>query len=89
MRGGPAYVLAQVIVAAVVGLAGVQAEGQAAGRAAAAPLSATERRIAAAVDQRNAQALGLLERVVNINSGTMNFEGVRRSAMRSRPSSTR
>jgi len=30
------------------------------------------------VDQRNAQALALLERVVNINSGTMNFEGVRK-----------
>ena len=40
-------------------------------------LTATERRIAAAVDQRNAQALALLERVVNINSGTMNFDGVK------------
>jgi len=45
---------------------------------AADSLSATERAIARAVDQRNAQALALLERVVNINSGTMNFEGVRR-----------
>lgn len=42
-----------------------------------ASLSATERRIASAVDQRSAQALALLERVVNINSGTMNFGGVR------------
>src|SRR5512132_846512 len=40
-------------------------------------LTAPERRIAAAVDTRNAQALALLERVVNINSGTMNFAGVR------------
>ena len=32
-------------------------------------LTAPERRIAAAVDARNAQALALLERVVNINSG--------------------
>ena len=40
-------------------------------------LSATERRIAAAVDSRTAQALALLERVVNTNSGTMNFDGVR------------
>jgi len=40
-------------------------------------LTAPERRIAAAVDARNAQALALLERVVNINSGTMNFAGVR------------
>jgi glutamate carboxypeptidase len=40
-------------------------------------LSATEQRIAAAVDSRTAQALALLERVVNTNSGTMNFDGVR------------
>ena len=40
-------------------------------------LSAPERRVVAAVDTRNAQALALLERVVNINSGTMNFAGVR------------
>ncbi len=73
---GPARFLAQLIVAAVVGLAGAQARAQAAGSAPA--LSATERRIAAAVDQRNAQALALLERVVTINSGTMNFEGVRK-----------
>jgi len=77
VRGVPARrFLAQVMVATLVGLAGTQAQGQAAGRTPA--LSATERRIAAAVDQRNAQALALLERVVNINSGTMNFEGVRK-----------
>ena len=40
-------------------------------------LDATEKRIAAAVDGRTAQALTLLERVVNINSGTMNLAGVR------------
>jgi glutamate carboxypeptidase len=40
-------------------------------------LSAVERRIAATVDRRTADALALLERVVNINSGTMNFGGVR------------
>ena len=40
-------------------------------------LSATERRIATAVDTRNAAALAMLEQVVNINSGTMNFAGVR------------
>ena len=44
----------------------------------APPLSAVERRIASAVDTRNAQALAMLERVVNINSGTMNFAGVKR-----------
>ena len=69
-------VVAQSIVSALVSLTGLQAYGQAKGSAPA--LTATERRIAAAVDQRNAQALALLERVVNINSGTMNVEGVRK-----------
>ena len=76
MRGGAERLVAQVIVSTLVGLGGAQARGQAAGSA--PKLSAGERRIAAAVDQRNAQALALLERVVNINSGTMNFEGVRK-----------
>ena len=40
-------------------------------------LTKTERAIAAAVDPRNAEGLALLERLVNINSGTMNFAGVR------------
>jgi glutamate carboxypeptidase len=43
----------------------------------AAGLSATERRVVAAVDRHRPQSLALLERAVNINSGTMNFEGVR------------
>src|SRR5262249_39446713 len=38
---------------------------------------ATERAIAQAVDAGNADALALLERIVNINSGPMNFAGVR------------
>lgn len=42
-----------------------------------ASLSATERRIVAAIDPKNAEGLALLERIVNINSGTMNFAGVR------------
>ncbi len=41
------------------------------------PLAAPERTIAQAVDAHNADALALLERVVNINSGTQNLEGVR------------
>lgn len=45
--------------------------------AVATPLNATERAIANAVDPRNAEGLALLERLVNINSGTMNFAGVR------------
>jgi glutamate carboxypeptidase len=43
----------------------------------AAALTSTERTIASAVDSHNKSALVLLERLVNINSGTMNFAGVR------------
>ena len=43
-------------------------------------LSKTERAIVAAVDPRNAEGLALLEKLVNINSGTMNFAGVRQVA---------
>ena len=41
------------------------------------PLDATETAIVRAVDPRSAEGLALLERLVNINSGTMNFAGVR------------
>ena len=41
------------------------------------PLGAVERAVANAVDSHNPAALALLERIVNINSGTMNFAGVR------------
>jgi glutamate carboxypeptidase len=40
-------------------------------------VTAEERALAAFIDAHNAEALALLERVVNINSGTQNFEGVR------------
>jgi len=40
-------------------------------------LSTTERSITRAVDAHNATTLALLERLVNINSGTQNFAGVR------------
>lgn len=40
-------------------------------------LSKTEQAIVNAVDPRNAEGLALLERLVNINSGTMNFAGVK------------
>ncbi|HET7563825.1 MAG TPA: M20/M25/M40 family metallo-hydrolase [Gemmatimonadaceae bacterium] len=43
----------------------------------AAALNPTERSIARAVDAHNDEALALLVRLVNINSGTMNFAGVR------------
>ena len=40
-------------------------------------LTETERRIVAEVDARADEAIALLERLVDINSGTMNFDGVR------------
>jgi glutamate carboxypeptidase len=40
-------------------------------------LTADERAMVAAIDASNDRAIALLERVVNINSGTMNFAGVR------------
>lgn len=43
----------------------------------AAPLAPVERAITASIDKNNGDALALLERLVNINSGTMNFAGVR------------
>ncbi|MDH5805765.1 MAG: M20/M25/M40 family metallo-hydrolase [Gemmatimonadota bacterium] len=44
---------------------------------AAQELTSKEREISAAVDPHIEEALALLEETVNINSGTMNFEGVR------------
>lgn len=43
---------------------------------ATAQLSPTESKILTNVESNNAEALGLLIKLVNINSGTMNFEGV-------------
>jgi glutamate carboxypeptidase len=51
----------------------------------AASLSAAERAVTRAVDAHNAEALVLLERIVNINSGTMNLAGVRSVADVLRP----
>jgi glutamate carboxypeptidase len=44
---------------------------------AASRLSANERKLVKYVDDHNAEGLALLERVVNINSGTHNLSGVR------------
>ena len=43
----------------------------------AAELTATEQKIVAAVKARSGAALQFLESTVNVNSGTMNFAGVR------------
>ena len=45
--------------------------------AAAAPLTPTEQKMVDTVKSRSPQALSFLEQAVNINSGTMNHEGVR------------
>lgn len=47
------------------------------GTAFGAGLSEVEARLAEEIDRRQPQALALLEQAVNINSGSMNFEGVR------------
>ncbi len=51
----------------------------------AATLSTNERRMADVVDRATPAALALLERTVNVNSGTMNFDGVRNVAEMFRP----
>lgn len=45
--------------------------------ASAQGLSRIEREIVSYIDEHTEDAIGFLERVVNVNSGTMNFEGVR------------
>ena len=60
---------------------GLAAACLAASRAVAQPapaLSVDERAVVRYVDADNARALALLQRIVDINSGTMNFAGVRR-----------
>ena len=48
--------------------------------AATGELDGTERKIADAVDRGVPASFALLERAVNVNSGTMNFDGVRETA---------
>ena len=48
-------------------------------------LTAEERALTAFIDADNGRALALLEKVVNINSGTMNFAGVRAAGALLRP----
>jgi glutamate carboxypeptidase len=66
-------------------VAALVAVGSTAGAQSNAPLSAAERATARAVDSHNGEALALLERIVNINSGTMNLAGVRSVADVLRP----
>jgi len=50
-----------------------------AAKAYAEPLSPVEQQMAASIDERLPRAMALLEESVNINSGTMNFAGVRKT----------
>ncbi|MEO6447177.1 MAG: M20/M25/M40 family metallo-hydrolase [Gemmatimonadaceae bacterium] len=68
---------ALVIVACAAATTSVLPAQSASSRATSDSLSAVERAIATHVDRRTPQAIALLEQVVNINSGTMNFAGVR------------
>src|ERR1019366_2880415 len=68
-----------LIVALAACMSAAAAQGTPAG------LSPLERTAARAVDAHNAEALALLERIVNINSGTMNLAGVRAVADVLRP----
>src|SRR5262247_4058169 len=62
------------LLVASLALAPVDASAQ---QRADSSLTNFERAIVRSVDTHNAQALALLEQIVNINSGTMNFAGVR------------
>jgi glutamate carboxypeptidase len=72
MRGRSTLGLA--VLAALALLAGPSGNEAAASKAS---LSRVERRLASIIDAQNAEAQALLERVVNINSGTHNLAGVR------------
>ncbi|MFL5614552.1 MAG: M20/M25/M40 family metallo-hydrolase [Gemmatimonadaceae bacterium] len=58
----------------------IAAASRAVAQSPAVILSAEERVVARTVDTENARTLALLQRIVDINSGTMNFAGVRRVA---------
>jgi glutamate carboxypeptidase len=70
------------VIGTLIGACIIQAPSRAdaqkpAAQKATAGLSTSERAILRAVDSHNAAALALLERVVNINSGSLNLAGVR------------
>lgn len=44
-------------------------------------LSRTEKKIVSAIEKNNSDAIDFLEKVVNINSGTLNAEGVKKVGM--------
>ncbi len=70
--------LPSTTLASALGLAALLATTAPASLRAQQGLSREEQAVVAAVDARADAAITLLTRVVNINSGTMNFDGVRR-----------
>ena len=69
--------IARLTGAGVVAAVLLQPGGQSVAPVSGGALSPQEQAIVAAVDASSSDALALLERVVNINSGSMNFAGVR------------
>ena len=74
------FVVAALAAVACFGSHAVQAQQPSAPGAQAQNLSRDERRLAAWVDAHVAEAIGFLERTVNVNSGTLNLAGVREVA---------
>ena len=77
MKTSSLWLLAGVLIATA--LAEVSIAG------ASGSLSAAERRMIGIIDRSTPAALALLERTVNVNSGTMNFDGVREVGQMLRP----
>jgi glutamate carboxypeptidase len=68
---------ARVLASSLVLCLSVGAAQTVVGQSVAGRLTPPEKLISDAVDAHNSEALALLEQIVNINSGTMNFAGVR------------
>jgi glutamate carboxypeptidase len=66
-----------IALLALLAVAGSPIAAAAKSAAPAGPLTPAERKLVAAVDERAAAALDLLKRAVEVNSGTMNPDGVR------------
>src|ERR1700680_1134407 len=70
--------LAPGLIALSLGAASLLSSTTAPGQTVSPSLAPAERALVNAVNTHNPEALALLERIVNINSGTMNLAGVRR-----------
>ena len=67
----------RTIVLLTVSLAGVLSAAALGRVEAMQTLSADEKAVAAHVDAHDAEGIALLEKIVNINSGTQNLDGVK------------